>query len=248
MECNKCTLAIDRKNDRYTICEEKCAKRFHASCVGLAEPTMCALFTKNILWMCDTCLDHYCATRDADNSISAEIDDDATRPNNQIESDIADLKAKVEEIFDTLATLGPHHQMQLSEKLHSTAVSSSPKASTYLLDGTKTSRTARETSEIANHTCKRNDTFSLFLTHIDCRATNEDVIQLVCECLDISDRRTVKIRKLLPKGCSMDDLDYISFKVALDSKHKCLAMDQSTWPVGLKYREFENRFTVWAPE
>ena len=250
MECKKCSLVIDRKSDRYTICEGRCAKRFHASCVDLAEPTVCALFAKNILWMCDDCLANYCATRDADISISAEIDDDSNSQTNAIESDIADLKAKVEEIFDTLATLVPHHQKPFNEKLHSTAVPyvpSPPNASSILLDGTKVSYT-RDTSELTNHSGQLSDVFSLFLTNVDRHATEEDIQQLVCECLNINDRKNVKIRKLLPKGCSLDDLDFISFKAVFDSKLKCLAMDPETWPVGLKYREFENRCTVWAPQ
>lgn len=116
MECNHCSLAIDRKSDRYTICEGKCAKRYHAVCVGLSETTVNALFTKNVLWMCDDCLMEFCSTRDANSVEYADIEIDVNSPHpstiETIEIDIAELKAKVAEITDTLVTIAACTQIQ----------------------------------------------------------------------------------------------------------------------------------------
>lgn len=244
MECNKCLLSIDRSKDRYTICEGRCAKRYHAACVGLSEATVCALFTKNILWMCDDCLSEYCINRDADIPLLTTADAVQT---NTVESDIVEMKLKIEQIFDTLATIAPYHQPHFCENLHSTSVSSPALSSTRLLHGTKISQNEDTSAGAITHDAKGSETFSLFLTNVDCRTTEEDVNHLVCECLDINDQNTVKIRKIVPKGRSIDELDFVSFKVKLDVELKALAMAPSTWPVGLRYREFEDRTDVWIP-
>lgn len=246
MECNKCLLAIDRKHDRYTICEGKCAKRYHATCVGLTEPTVCALFAKNILWMCDDCLTEYCASRDADCPVPTETDSDDIAQTNTVESDIDDLRLKIAEIADTLASIVPYHQF--CENAHSSSIPSPKFSSTHLFNGTKVTRDDNTSSDMLSHDSISDNTFSLFLTNVDRRATEEDLNHLVCECLDITDRKTIRIRKLIPKGRSIDELDFISVKVMMNVKLKELAMAPSTWPVGIRYREFENRCVVWIPK
>lgn len=246
MECNKCLHTIDRKTDRYTICEGRCAKRYHAACVGLAESTVCALFTKNILWMCDACLADYCLTRDAESPLEATIDDNSMSRENSIESEIACLKSKIEEITETLAAIVPY-QRHFVDKQHSTPIS--PSSSYHLMNGTKISslNDANAGATTYDRTVCSN-TFSLFVTNVVCSATEEDVRQLVCECLDILDPNTIGVRKLVKMRQLNDTMDFISFKVVLDLKLKPLALQQTTWPIGLKYREFENRRTVWAPK
>lgn len=177
MECNKCLLSIDRSKDRYTICEGRCAKRYHAACVGLSEATVCALFTKNILWMCDDCLSEYCINRDADIPLLTTADAVQT---NTVESDIVEMKLKIEQIFDTLATIAPYHQPHFCENLHSTSVSSPALSSTRLLHGTKISQDDDTSAGAITHDAKGSETFSLFLTNVDCRTTEEDVNHLCC--------------------------------------------------------------------
>lgn len=241
-------LAIDRKNDRYTICEGRCAKRYHATCVGLLDATVCALFAKNILWMCDDCLAEYCANRDAEMSVSKADDDDVDVQAPTVESDILDLRSKIEDIFDTLATIVPHQQ-QICEIPNSFSVPSPALSSTRLFNGSKVNLDDDTSAGVCTHAAvRKDDTFALFLTNIDCCATEEDVNRLVCDCLDITDRKSVRIKKLVPKGRPTDMIDFISFKVVVDMKLKDLAMEPSTWPIGLRYREFENRTFVWIPK
>lgn len=135
MQCNKCSLAIDRKNDRYTVCEGKCAKRYHAACVGLSEATMCALFSKNILWMCDGCLLDFCSSRDV---IADDTDtNDCCTHQTNCETEIDELKAKVNDIMDLFTTMiSQRSQPETYNQQHSTPFSP-PSYGNHLFDGTK---------------------------------------------------------------------------------------------------------------
>lgn len=251
MECNKCTLAIPEK-ERYTICEGKCAKRYHAACVGLSEATMRALFAKNILWMCDECLLDFCSMRDANSEECAdtEIDDTSSHPST-IESDVAQLKSQVAEITETLAAIAAQSttkpQQLPYEMRHSTPVLS-PVQDASLFDGTKTYHNDNsEGISVSQVHSDKNVSFALFLTNIDCHATEDHISRLVCSSLEITNTTKVKVRKLLPRGRRCDELDYVSFKVTLDAELRTLAMKPSTWPLGVKFREFESRHFTWKP-
>lgn len=251
MECNKCSLAIDRKTERYTICEGKCAKRYHAACVGLSEATVCALFSKNILWMCDECLVDFCSMRDA-NSVECtdtEIDDTSPHPST-ITSDVAELKLKVAQITETLATIVAQRTTQSQqlpfEMRHSTPVVP-PVRGTSLLDGTNTYHKDNTEGLSVSPANSDNNEFALFLTNIDCHTTEDHISRLVHSSLEINNSTKLKVHKLVPRGRTCNELDYVSFKVTLDAGLKTKALKPSTWPLGIKFREFESRNFTWKP-
>lgn len=256
MQCNTCSHIIDRKAERYTVCEGKCAKRYHAACVGLTDETMRALFSKNVLWMCDECLLDFCNSRDADeNNVEADPRADPCCSHQSVcETQIEELKLKVTEIMETLATMIPartqlqpeRHSRQHVEQ-HSTPVSPSPIHNGHLFHGTKERSVCDTMSD--NLSLAQNDhvdTFSLFVTNIDRNTTELDIENLVCECLETVDRTKVRVRRLVSKQRE-HDCDFVSYKIDLDRKWRSLAMKPSTWPSNIKFREFENRCTFWKP-
>lgn len=251
MQCNKCSCTIDRNNERYTICEGACAKRYHATCVGLSEATVSAFFSKNVLWMCDQCLLDFCTVRDANSSneiIREEDIETCCKHQTTCETEIEELKEKVDNIIYTLAAMATQNtQLQPTPDNghHSTPVSTSVHFSN-LLNGTKNgNESMSDNSDLAQSDF--DDTFSLFVTNIDRAAKETDVERLVCSCLNIVDSSNIRVRRLVSKQ-RLHEQDYISFKIVLDKKLKPLAMNPSTWPRNVKFREFENRRTFWKPK
>lgn len=256
MQCNKCSSAIDRKKDRYTVCEGKCAKRYHAACVDLSDDTVNALFSKNVLWMCDECLTDFCNTRDANAEEVEEATNDCCTHHSTCEAEIEELKSKVNDIIDVLTAMVPQRtqptQPETCIQHHSTPVLPHSVNSARLFDGTRDTNACESlsvrqnsTSATATHT-DFGDSFSLFLTNVECNTTNADIVKLVCECLSIVDNSKVRVRRLVSMHRERE-ADYISFKVVLESKWKSLAMQPGTWPKNLKFREFVNRYDVWKP-
>lgn len=90
--------------------------------------------------------------------------------------------------------------------------------------------------------------FWLYLSGINPLATNSDVQKIVCRCLDVAE--SSEVIRLVPKDKDVTKLSFVSYKVGLDPALKTLALDPSSWPAGLFFREFidhsknANRLTI----
>lgn len=91
-------------------------------------------------------------------------------------------------------------------------------------------------------------TFELFLTNIDKYVTENEISLMVSRCLGINSTNIFDVKKLVSNSRDFCKLDYVSFKIALDEHQRTLAMNESTWPKGVKFREFVNRHSnTWKP-
>lgn len=230
--CEKCSLAINMDTDLYTVCEGKCAKSFHADCVGVTEDQLCA-FSNNIVWICDSCMVLFCRYRERTNADAATC----TEMSRPLEDEINDLKSTVAEIVQTLAEV-VRRQDPIVPYQHSTPVSS-PK----LHEGNNMT-----TGCTSKQTDIDSDEFSLYLTNIDRNATEEDISVMVSRSLDAPISSCRDVVKLVPKEKCTNTIDYISFKIVLNGKLKTLALNECTWPKGIKFREFVSRSNeTWKP-
>lgn len=193
----------------YAVCEGKCSKRFHASCVGLDEDQWNAL-ANNVIWMCDCCMADFCKYRDRQEPNRKE---DETR---SVHDEIKELQAKVEAILDTLAAITV--KLPASEKnVHRHSI---PISSPSLRGGTD------DASEYTNiDGCKTDDeqhlqenvdsTFELYLSNIDPYVTENDIRLMVSRCLDLNCTQKLDVKRLVSKGIDNSKLDYVSFKIIL---------------------------------
>lgn len=235
--CKTCSEGIDM-HSLYTVCEGRCAKKFHATCVGVSETQLCAL-TKNIVWICDDCMFEYCRARDR----IPESPKAQPVEYNVILAHIADLKSQIEIIVNSIAELPTSiacPTSSVSTQRHSTPINS-PKP----LNSVSACRS--ECSRSSTH--NRGDSFSLLLTNIDRRATENEITSLVSQSLCVPEPECMDVTKLVPRWKSCANLDFISFKVVLPGRWKQLALNASTWPREVKVREFTCRKNIdpWKP-
>lgn len=256
--CEKCSLAIDAKTDLFTVCEGMCAKSFHAECVGLTESDVCAL-SSNVIWLCNPCMKVYYRIRERSSTDVATNTDasDADLPPRTIVDDVTELKNTVADIVCTLAKLAQKSDCP------STHHCSSPISSFNLFDGTneigcstKRKENLQEdavplnfgpplesTTEVLDE-----DVFALYLTNIDRCTTEDDISLMISRQLGIPLSSCLDVVKLLPKWKNVNTLDYVSFKIRLNKSLKATAMNSSTWPKGIKFREFVCRLNeTWKP-
>lgn len=78
--------------------------------------------------------------------------------------------------------------------------------------------------------------FWLYLSGLHPLITAEDIQKITSRCLDLT--TPADVVRLVPKEVDMTKLTFISFKVGLDPSLKELALDASTWPDGILFREF----------
>lgn len=78
--------------------------------------------------------------------------------------------------------------------------------------------------------------FWLYLSGLHPLVTVDDVQKIASRCLKLA--APADVVRLVPKGVDVSNLTFISFKVGLDPSTKDLALDASTWPSGILFREF----------
>lgn len=61
---------------------------------------------------------------------------------------------------------------------------------------------------------------------------------------------TVKAIPLVRRGVDLNSLNFISYKVGVDPKHRSAALNPATWPEGILFREFEDARSTnyWTPD
>lgn len=94
----------------------------------------------------------------------------------------------------------------------------------------------------------RQEQFWLYLSGIHPSVPDENIKQLAQESLGTNE---LTVAKLVPKDKDIRSLTFISFKIGMSSNLKEKAMSATTWPIGIKFREFESAGTTqpvfWIP-
>lgn len=244
MICRNCLHQVDTKEQPFVCCNGLCTDVYHATCVGLNKEAVAAVSppNRNSFWLCDDCFDEFLRWRERQGKPAAQ-----TPQENKcvLHRDVEELKAKVDAIMSIVSnnatspsdavmrhstpTLSPQNEID-------SRVENSHSGTSFALDNSQP------------NTDQIDDSFALVLTNIDGSVTERDIQQMVSRCLGAPDGECENIRKLVPRWVDCTTLDYVSFKVSLNSRWKSAAMKSSTWPGNVKFREFKKRQAAWKPE
>ncbi|XP_058456629.1 uncharacterized protein LOC131434025 [Malaya genurostris] len=91
------------------------------------------------------------------------------------------------------------------------------------------------------------DKFWLNLSRIRPDVTNDEIAAMVRANLEMNEDPVVV--KLVAKGTDVSNMTFVSFKVGLDPALQAIALDPSTWPQGIYFRQFEEKSSqkFWKP-
>lgn len=249
--CFSCACELHKSDE--IICKGFCRFTFHIKCVGIsAEMRNVIATTSRLFWMCDSCTkmmsnasfrQAISNTNTALHNHSSDISDTLHQLRSEIEKNTAHINALLplikpcQNITTDIATpLQPTVDSQNTRKRRRTyeRTNDTPRANRFTLTGTKeadpqlTIPLARERSDTAK--------FWLYLSGFSPDATDEQIENLVKRNLNTD--TTVEVRKLVPKGKSLSELTFLSFKVGVDLEHRDTAMSSTTWQRGIIFRSF----------
>lgn len=87
---------------------------------------------------------------------------------------------------------------------------------------------------------------SLHVSNIANDISQTEVIDMIKDSIGATHISSIKL--LVPPWKDLSALDYISFKVDVNVKFRDAALDPSSWPEGVRCREFRSRLTnAWRP-
>lgn len=86
---------------------------------------------------------------------------------------------------------------------------------------------------------QREDKFWLYLSGFDPQASIQQITKLVKSNLNINADAAVDVIKLVPKGRTLEELTFVSFKVGMESQLRDVALSGSNWQKGIIFRQFD---------
>lgn len=181
-QCNKCSANIDTMKDLYTVCEGRCAGKFHASCVGVSEDQLCSL-SKNIIWICDKCMIEFCKSRDS-TSVSRKT---SPSPKTPITAELEEMKSQIAMLSSAVAKLNLTVAPFEATRQHSTPITSP-----------KTTNNASVCASDCTTKYNSEDFFSLLLTNVDKNVSENDIVCLVSDSLRAPRPECMNVTKLVP--------------------------------------------------
>ena len=242
--CTKCNKDV---TDPAIECGGFCNERCHEVCIGLPADH----FERSIIWMCSPCKlliknssmkKFLSAQQDVMQIIKSEVESCAKSMSSVVQentSKICENAAKIE---------------QLSALLHD-----KPKVNLGRLTSERTPKRSRQSFEQTaiqpTYTGSKcgNDfgvatvprptstqgKFWLYITRISPNVNENMMSEMVKSCLDTSD---IVVQKVIPKNRIASNLPitFISFKIGVDPNLRKRALESSTWPSGIQFREFVN--------
>lgn len=220
--CSKCDSAI--VGIEQVACRGFCGGSFHMGCAGVSRALLGYFTThrSNLYWMCDKCVELF----ENSHLRSIAIKPIDTAPLVSLTQAISELRTEIKQLAsNSTSTASPPAPRPIPQV-------EKPRIVDNCLSGSKASCQ----DVVCVPTYSEPKKFWLYLSRIRPDVANESVLGMVKANLNLSENPDIV--KLVPKGKDVSNLTFISFKIGLDPGLKSQALDPSTWPEGIMFREF----------
>nr|XP_029720678.1 uncharacterized protein LOC115262427 [Aedes albopictus] len=197
----------------------------------------------NFCWLCNQCIETIRKQRS--DLMADQQDKNGTLPKanevSRIDGEIAKLKEEIASLHYSLHSITPRVEANKTEDPNAHR----PLAESSLLclsDNQQSTQHSGRLSSAAVEQRAPNDRFWLYFTRVKNYVTERQILEFVTDSLGTDD---AVVKKLVPAWKDTLSMPYVSFKVGVDVRLKETALLPSTWPAGLRFREF--REDVWEP-
>lgn len=258
--CESCACEII--DQAVVKCGGFCSAQFCLKCSKM-DSTICAKVssTSNLFWMCNACskmMDN-ARFRNAMISTNAAISQNFDELKNEIRCSVLDeIRLEIRTNFKELIEAVPKTPAPAPVPVPVVSFFGSNKRKREN-DG-KSEPTPKRSSQplrrgtdcsgqsVATSATTDSNMFWLYLSDISVQTPEDCVAELVRHRLDSTD---LKIVRLVPRGRDVRYLSFVSYKVGMPMQLKQKAMQDSTWPSEISFREFEDRSmprkVFWKP-
>lgn len=259
--CGKCVKSI--RGLEFAKCSGYCEQMFHFACCGLTRPNY-ELIVGQALWLCEVC------RSTVNNRPLSELlsDNEVITQLESLKLEVADMKEKLATLSDTISDCTENvkctfNQFEekinlrdnrldgaIEEKVRDSVRDAIPQSQfsgrARLVDRVEYSGSEEGTGDVeltdlsVSNLVPATESalFWLYLSGLNPQVSADDISKVVRSCLQTED--DVKSIKLVPKNVDLTRLTFVSFKVGLPLTLKEVALRASTWPKGIRFREFEN--------
>ena len=230
--CCACARGLEKEDE--VVCSGFCKSSFHLKCAHLTAETRDAVANcSQLFWMCRACtkmMANACF-RQAISSTNSAVQfmvDEQNKVLDEIRKEVALNTTKINTILQRtpLPTTPriPRSQQTLNlRKRPRLLIPDEPPQREIVSEGTKD---VEPDDAIPLAAAQKEQLFWLYLSGFDPQATVQQVDKLVRSNLKTD--KAVQVVKLVPRGKTLDELTFVSFKAGIDMRLKDLALTKST--------------------
>lgn len=245
--CFACTQTVNQTDE--IVCKGFCRSTFHLECAHQSsEMRNSVAACSQLYWMCEACAKmmenaNFRQAISSTNSVMEMMAEQQTKALDEMRKEIALNTTKINAILQRTPSqttpLAPRSQPPLPSRKRPRLVIEEPLHHDNTTVGTK-EISADESIPLA--ASRTEEKFWLYLSGFDPQATSQQIENLVKSNLKTDE--TVDVAKLVPKGRSLDELSFVSFKVGMNQGLKDVALSASSWQKGITFRPFDFSHTA----
>lgn len=246
--CDRCAKAIKR-NDEVITCMGFCDHIVHLRCANIDKNFAKSISdATNLYWMCDECakLMKLVRFRNAVSSVGdaiCELTKNQEVANTELKNELVKHSQQIAHLSNRINSITPSMPISAERRaMKRRRIDNDNQPAKSFVGGTR----------IADSNCVASvpvpiTMFWVYLSRLHPSVNYEAVEKLARECLQCEAAKAVPLVK---QGTDVNSLNFISFKVGVDPKFRAVALDPSSWPKGILFREFEDsrRGNYWMPE
>lgn len=237
--CLQCTKPV--KTLKFIKCQGFCEGIAHLDCVSLSRQNLDFINEQpNLFWFCNNCTaimsskhvrDAFAALNEAFHSLN----ETHRTVLEGVQSELVKNREQVEELSAKISTAPatpkpwPNLNRPANKRSFGTAELESPKLPSMSCGKKKISSTVPVVPPEPEYCW-------VYLSRIDPKATEDDILTLATECIPCDE--PIEVRKLVKKDADLKSMRFISFKIGIDEKYREVALSAETWPDGVYFREF----------
>lgn len=240
--CKSCNNNIS--NSDFVNCAGVCGEFFHIKCVSVTKPMLSALSNcPNMHWFCYGC-------NDGNRSISSVING-INEPIERLSSSLTGSLLQFLNGFQIL--LEKHFESSRAVNIvqsKDNALPSRPKVNDCKVKGKSARRKEKELDADSNSKCSDGPKFhvthedshvkSMVISNIGKGISTDFLVNYLANELKI-DKTKIQVSLLLPAVKTVNDLNYLQFKVSVPEVTYSSVMDSNMWPSNVHIRDFVNK-------
>ena len=245
--CCACVCGLEKEDE--IICSGFCKSSFHLKCAHLSAETRDLVASNSqLFWMCRACtkmMANACFRQviSSTNNAMQSMVEEQNKVLVELRNEIAQNTTKINTIlqrtpFPSTPRI-PRSQLTTNmRKRPRLIIPDEPAQRDNVFEGT---RDVEPDDSIPLAAAQNNKQFWLYLSGFDPQATVAQIEKLIRSNLKTD--KPVNVVKLVPKGKTLEELTFVSFKAGVEMQLKELALSKSTWQRGIIFRPFDFQHT-----
>jgi hypothetical protein len=252
-KCKSCDIIIS--NAEFITCAGLCGEYFHIRCVAVTKPMLAAVSNcPNIHWYCHGCNDGNRSVSSVINGINESIERLSSSLSHNLLQFLNGFKILMDKLFETVGTINiVQNKSEAAEVPDQDIQRQNNGCGEHDITDSFGSYKEKEVDIRSSAKCTNGPNIGTPHITSDYQHVKSVVISNIGKSISIDflanyladelkiDKSRIHVSLLLPGGKTVDDMNFLQYKVTIPDVKYSSIMDSNTWPSNVRIRDFVNK-------